>query len=323
MRTILTLALLTLAVGGAAHSQSGILPVPALGYVHDKEGRSLRPILGIPGAATVGEPIPLPFSITLAVVAPRLDCTLVRTGDTSKVVLIRNLGREISWTEIDGVSAEVDQIVLSNSGRSAAVYAGAAVHVIGGLPDNPAVMRTVDVAGVPVRAMAVSDDGRLLAAAIANETDDVLRVNDADTGAWKDLGPSGRVTSVAFARNGRDLAVSADGPAAVSLIRQIESAAEWRPVLGEADGLVSPAAVRFAGDSRLLIATAGGVIVAQLSDNSRVELKCGCTPTVLEELDSGSTFRLTDFSREPIWILHDSEEGARLLFVPPPEVRVQ
>jgi hypothetical protein len=320
MRTVLTVVLFTLAVAGNTRSQSGNFSVPALGYVHDKETRSLRPILGIPGAATIGDTIRLPFAITLAAIAPRLNCALARIEDTSKLVLVRNLGSEISWTEIDGIRPEADRIVLSHSGRSAAAYGVTAgvVHVISGLPDHAAVTRTVDLTDAQVRAVAVSDDGRLVAVAFGNETGDVLRVNDGESGTWKDLGLSGRIRSMVFAPNGNDLAVWADGPAAVSIIRDVAATAEWRLVIGEADGLAAPAAVRFVGDSRLLIAASRAVTVVQLGDNSRFELNCACTPTTLEELDGGSTFRLTDLSQGPIWLLHNSDEGSRLLFVPPP-----
>jgi hypothetical protein len=315
MRTRLLLSFATLLCAEAARAQNGNFSVPALGYVHDKEGRSLRPILGVPGAATVGDPLPSDFPITLAAIAPRLDYVLARAENQSKLLLIRHPGGDVSWSEIDGVNADADQIVLDDSGRSAAVYSTGAgtVQVIAGLPDNPSVTRTIDAGGVRPGAMALSADGRLLAAAFG----DVLRVIDLETGNWKDLGAAGTVTSLAFAPNGRDLAVAAANPAAVWLIRDAASTADRRPVLGEADGLPTPAGVRFAGDSRLLIAAGSAVTVVQLADNSRVDLKCACAPAVLEQLES-STFRLTDLSRGPLWILHESDEGSRLLFVPPP-----
>jgi hypothetical protein len=106
----------------------------------------------------------------------------------------------------------------------------------------------------------------------------------------------------------------------VSIIKDLAGAAEWRSVAGEPDGVMSPAAVRFSGDVALWIAAASGVTLVQLGDNSRTDLRCACKPTSLTELESGSTFRLNELSKEPIWVLQESPEGPKLLFIPPPVV---
>jgi hypothetical protein len=114
-----------------------------------------------------------------------------------------------------------------------------------------------------------------------------------------------------------DIGIAADSPAAIWVIRDAGSSAEWLPVAGESDGIISPTAIRFSGDTGLRIATATGVTLIQLSDNSRSDLRCGCRPTTLVEMETDSTYRLTQLSREPMWLLHESSEGPRLVFVPP------
>jgi hypothetical protein len=170
-----------------------------------------------------------------------------------------------------------------------------------------------------VRATAISDNGRFLVAAFETDSENstVLRVHDADTGSWKDLGPAARVAAIAFAPNGNDIAVAADSPSAISVIRDISGTAEWRLVAGEAEGVTSPTSIRFSRDGALWIAAGSGVVLVQLSDNTRTELRCACKPTSLTELESGSTFRLNELSRDPVWVLQESAEGPKLLFIPP------
>ena len=311
---------------GTIHTVAGQdtnFSVPALGYVHDRDTRSLRPIRGVLGAATFGAPLSLPFSIAAAVVAPRLDYALAKSDDRTSLVLIRGLGGEPGAQELLGVPAGEGVVALANNGRAAASYSAAAasIHVLTGLPEQTSIRQPIDTGGSPVRAIAVSDTGRFVAAAFENgEASTVVRVYDSESGAWRELGPASRVTALAFAPSGTDLAVTSDSPSSVSIIRDVAGAAEWRVVSGEADAIVAPSAVRFAGDSGLWIAGASGVTHVQLTDNARLELRCACKPTVLAELESGSMFRLTELSREPMWVLQQSDEGPKLLFIPPPAV---
>jgi hypothetical protein len=215
-------------------------------------------------------------------------------------------------------------IALSRSSRVAAVYTSGAnrVQVITGLPEQFSVQRSLETGGARIHAIAVSDSGRFLVAAFdtGSENSTLLRLHDAQTGSWKDLGPASRVTSIAFSPNDIDVAVAADFPAVVSLIRDIGGAAEWRRLTTETEGLTGVAAVRFRSESALWIATRSSVALVQLGDNSRAELRCPCQPTGFMELAGGSTFRLTELSRAPVWVLHESEEGPRLIFIPPPYV---
>jgi hypothetical protein len=146
----------------------------------------------------------------------------------------------------------------------------------------------------------------------------MLRAHDGESGTWLDLSPAAHVTALAFASNGRDIAVADSKPASVSVLRNIEAISGITPVVTGTDGLATPSAVRFGNDSRMLIATASGVTIVQLNDNTRFDIACGCVPTALEELDGIFTFRVTDLTREPLWLLNESTDGLQLVFVPPP-----
>jgi hypothetical protein len=308
----------------ALRAQPVSFTVPGLGYVFDKSGGSLRPIRGMAGAATIGEALALSSPLSGAVIVSRLDYAIARTEDHSTLVLIRNLSGEPVSSEIEGIPREADLVALSNSGRYAAIFSSREgwVRVISGLPDAPTIASTYDAAGARITALAISDDAVTVVAAFAIEAGEeppagVLRVHGRESGGWQELGPAARVQSIAFAPNGRDVAVVDTVRASVSLVRSATAGAGVVPVLQQVDGTPAPVAARFVSDTRLLVATATGVVSLNLSDNTRSDVACGCTPTGVDELDNG-TFRLTELSDKPIWILYDSTEGMQLAFIPPP-----
>jgi hypothetical protein len=272
----------------------------------------------------MGEPLVLPAALTGAAISSRLAYAIARTDSLSGLVLVRNLGAEVAWSELDGTTRDADLISLSNSGRHAAIYNASegSVRVIGGLPDAPAPAGTYDISGSRLTAIAISDDGRILAASFAagsaDNTSGTLRVLTSETGVWRDLAVVARIQSIVFAPNGQDVAIVDAGAASVSLIRGVAAGGNITTILPQTEAAAMPVAARFTSDSRILIATANGIAAFNLADNTRSDLVCGCTPTGIDELDNGSAFRLTEVSKLPMWILHESTEGMQLVFVPPP-----
>jgi hypothetical protein len=50
---------------------------PVAGFVRDGRARGIRPLNGMPGSATQGSPLPLPFSVGLSAISARLDFALM------------------------------------------------------------------------------------------------------------------------------------------------------------------------------------------------------------------------------------------------------
>ncbi|HEY1217850.1 MAG TPA: hypothetical protein VGF03_02855, partial [Bryobacteraceae bacterium] len=67
---------------------------PRLGLVFDRAAGGLRPISGIPGAATTGEPLALGLTISRAEISPAQDAALVLNARSSSVALIRASGSD-------------------------------------------------------------------------------------------------------------------------------------------------------------------------------------------------------------------------------------
>ena len=54
---------------------------PVSGYIFDSAARGLRPVLGMPGASLLGDPLDFGLPLTSVSVAPRQDAALVTATD--------------------------------------------------------------------------------------------------------------------------------------------------------------------------------------------------------------------------------------------------
>src|SRR5947209_2943880 len=165
-----------LLVAGFAQAQQGQIDGPISGYVFDKPARALKPVLGIPGASVLGNPVQFNFPIAAAYVAPHQDAAIVLGADRVVHVFKLNAGAA-SEVAVNGISLTPDSVAFSPSGTAAALNAGGRVQLVTGLPDSPAPAGTVDARGsqegalsvrphphrsMAAEVMAVSDDGTIL-----------------------------------------------------------------------------------------------------------------------------------------------------------------
>ena len=70
--------------------------------------------------------------------------------------------------------------------------------------------------------------------------------------------------------------------------------------------------------SKLYVASssAQGVVIFDLSANSRSFIACDCTPSMLVPM--GSLFRLNEFGSAPLWLFDAGAPAPRIVFVPAP-----
>ena len=157
------------------------IQAPTLGYVPDTELAAVRPILGIPGAATLGEALDLGVAIDAVAVSPRQDYILALSNHHPVLVLPDGSG---SLSLVRESASTVDRIVLSPSGSAAALMDsdGRTIQVIAGLPQAPYLARTAAAPtayGSPT-VVAVSDDASLLLAAFSDSGAVFLLTEDAE-----------------------------------------------------------------------------------------------------------------------------------------------
>jgi len=316
----LLLAILLAAMSACAADDSARISGPVLGYVVDPDAAGVRPIHGIPGAATLGPLLNLGSEIHRAAIAQQTGHLLAVVGEDRQVMLYRNLAGEVSAAPLADAPPAPDRILLSPSGSAAALLYNdrGLLAVLTGLPEAPAVHRTLELASLPAgaRVWAVSDDGaRLLVSASAGETEAVSLV-DAE-GNLRLLLSAGPTTAAGFLA-GSDEVVLADGLR--NTVYWVRGEGEVIPLAGEKEGISGPVAVSISRDNRRVFvanAGAGTVVVLDLAGGAPSVFACDCTVTGLERMQGNAVFRLTDLSGDPMWLLDGDAPEARVVFVPP------
>ena len=177
-RLLLQMVMAVLLAGVAAAQSGTALSGPTMGLVFDSSQSALRPIRGIPGAASLGDAVNPGFALASATVSPRQDYALALRADDSSVVLVRAGGASAAIT---GARPAPALMVFSPAGTAAALYNSGAgrVQILTGLPDAAAVQNDVDISALagPVAALAVDNAGTsLFLAAGAAEAVSLYRV---------------------------------------------------------------------------------------------------------------------------------------------------
>ena len=282
---------------------------PVMGVVIDGRGHALRPLLGVPGAAVVGDAVKAALPLTPDAVSPSGEFAVVWTG-----------GREAVWTP-DGSLQPFRQlpagrfaVALSPRGTAAGFDSPSEglVRVIAGLPATSSDVSEVrlDTVGGACANLAVSDDGALLLC--SSGTDAVV------LGASGELAriPFGAaVNALAFVPGSHD-ALIADGAEAF-LARSVDahgSATRLNPGLD----MISSAAVTTDG-TRALLADAGSgkLSILPLAPGAQpTVLDCQCALEGLVRINS-SVYRLGGYSGSAMRLLDTRSTPPRIVVVTP------
>lgn len=309
-------AYLLLFAAAAACAQNGSLNAPLAGYVFDNGAHAMRPVMGIPGAATIGAPLDWGDTLNAAYAAPKSDSFIGVASDGS-THLFANSSGTIGEVSLPGLMASPARVAFSPQGTALVLYASGQAQIVTGLPGSPALAATVTLKTPAADgqrhiapALAVSDDGQLVLAAgsglvqLAAANGAVSPVMQAQTGA-----------AVAFAPGSHDAAIAARGTGAL-LIRDVAGSAIQQSLASDGQAFNAIAGIGFSADGStvyLASASAKSIAVFDLT-GGRTDLTCSCTPAELTPM--GAAFRLTELSADPLWLLDTSVAGPRIVFVP-------
>ncbi len=293
---------------------------PSLGYIFDESAGALRPILGIPGAASVGDPIDAGVPLHSAVVSPRQDIALATAGDDQHVLTISlAAGAAPTAQPLDGVPAAPDRIFFSAGGTTAGLYyrSDGTVRLVTGLPNAPIAGPSVNVAvaGGPITALAVSDTGAVLAAGGTDPSSVYLLLAGSDPRLLLSVRHAAGVT---FLNHNSDVLIADDLDNKVHLVRDPAGQAT-AILLGDAEsGIDGPVAVAASSDDqRAVVANSGSgaITTLDLGSGAANSIGCDCAPSGLVPM-FGSTFRLTGMTSGPLWMLDGDGSDAHTFFVP-------
>jgi len=280
----------------AALAQDGTqIGGPVSGTVLDHGSGSLRPMLGVPGAAYLGAG--LVAGVDAAAISPDGEVALaVSQGKLQWISGLRELAP--AGVPVDGAIDGADRLAWSPDGSFAAAYSSRSgqAQVLRIASRVPAAGPPIDIA-LPVTALAVSASGDLVAGAEGG----VYLI--AAGAAPRLLAAAARPASLAVRGSTLYVADSAAG----SILR-VDNFATAAAASVFTDGVPSPVGVALSSDGkRLLAASRDGKFVgvwdlASGSSGGHVELDC--VPTELRA-----------FGGRDIWLLNPDSVGTDPLYV--------
>jgi hypothetical protein len=303
---------------GLALAQQGKIAGPISGYVFDPSVRALRAVVGVPGAATIGNPIDLGFSASGIWVSPLLDSAVAAGTDGSVHFLRLNAGA-LSEVSFSGAATAPQSVTFSPTGSAAALFSRSQAVIVTGLPNSPTVSGTIDLVADFARpsrlpalhrvATAVSDDGAYLLRASGGS---VILYGVA--GSHSVVGDG---TDVAFAPSGHKAAMADLAGAGVVIFDDVVSANGRKVLAGPNASLQSSAGLSFSADGQKLFLvnlTSRSVVSFDLASSSQESITCRTAPQTLVRM--GTTFRLNDLGTDPLWLLDTAPAEPQVVFVP-------
>ncbi|MCS7316187.1 MAG: hypothetical protein RMI94_02565 [Bryobacterales bacterium] len=295
--------LLACLLAGAAAAQTLQIEGPISGFVFDKLSGSLRPILGLPGAAYVGEPVVA--GLDWASVAPGGSAALVSRDNV--LYRVDHLARLAPvFQPVENVRLNPDDAAWSDDGSVAAIYSARSglAQVIRNARAGPAAGEPLELGAVT--ALAVDREGRL----IAGTAEGVCLFGETGRTA---LLPGVRAGVLTVA--GSSLFVAASG----EVWRVEEYAAQPRPLVVAVTA--DPVGLALSSDGRrLFIAQRTGcnVLVHDLASRTPVaELGLDAEPSTLIRLSGADLWLLrpSHSLAEPLLVLKTEPEPS-VWFIP-------
>jgi WD40 repeat protein len=184
-------------------AQPATLSGPVEAFTFDAPTRSLRAVIGFPGAASFGPA--LLDNLDLASMAPGQSYGIV--FESGKCLFVSSLGsKKISAAAIAGVTAHPDGMVWSADGSLAILYSrsGGWFQTIAGFPNAPAAGTLVDVSSLRGSLTTVASDapGKQIAVAVSGDNGGVY---EASAGSFTPLASMAQPVSLSFSMDGQTL----------------------------------------------------------------------------------------------------------------------
>lgn len=307
----------------------GTLSGPTLGLFFDPKAHAIRPIWGIPGSATAGQPVDVGFPLAAGVISPSQDYALVVSGEGSmSAITFPSSGP--SAQAISGVAAKPDRMVTSPGGKSAALYysSSASAQILTNLPDSPQMARQVDLSTLPNApdVIAISDDGSLLLAGVHENADGSPAQGEVflftpDGPAPQSIASVQHASAIAFLAKSHDALLADDVANSVTLVSDVANGANvaWAFTSQQ---LLAPDSVQASPDRQSFLAgSSTNSIVAMLdaSGSNAVVVACTCAPAEFRPLNAAATYQITEPASGLLWVFDGSMAGPRAFFVPIPD----
>lgn len=290
---------------------------PLVGYFWSDTDHAFRPIQGVLGNATIGDPIDAGFEVTQALPLDERHI-LGSTTDEGSLLVIGTATLPFTKSVVGGAPANPSLAVRSAKGTAAVLYYAAErkIRVVAQLTSKPRLAESIDVPpGLEeITQMAVSDDGRLVIYAASQPNQDVL-YSWTSTSSHRLVTILQRVTGIALLQNG-DAIVSDSQENAVYYVAAPTRSAAKLLLADDRIGVSNPTGVAVI-DDRVYITNASARTVLVLTSSGQVlrSLACNCEPAGLYPFGA-SVYRLSERVDQTIYLLKIGATDDRIVFVP-------
>jgi hypothetical protein len=302
-----------------AHAQSGSqtgLALPGLGFAYDAGLHAIRPILGIPGASTIGDPLDPGVSAGLSAISPRQNFALLIGADDAIVRMLSLESGDLHTSILSGAMAGPQQIIFSPSGGTAGLYQQnpAKLQIFTHLPQEPVLAHEIDTTAMAGETLssAISDDGEL----VLILTGQALWLSRAG-GMPVQLPAPDSISAFNFERGGYHAALATrDGH--LYLLQDLATGPNFRILAPSDDRTSDPVAVQFSPDgTRVFLAARQGTVAGfGIQTEWSAFISCGCKPSGLSPLDSRTLIRLNEIADGPLMLLDTAGPDLQVWFVP-------
>jgi hypothetical protein len=274
------------------------------GFIFDSPSSSIRPVLGVPGAAMLGSPVA--HDIDAAEIAPGGDRAVVSKG--GRLYLISGLrSGSVDWTPISGIStgiSKIDQVVWNSASSAAALYSSdAGALLLIRIPGDGSLEEfSLDVAslGSAMGPILVDRDGRYLVAMTASEPAALYVLDRQSTP--KRIAQFDRPGPMCFAGKERDVLVTDASRRQIVSIQDVFGTAGAVPFGALPDGVTTPVGLAVSpGDTHAFVADKASKRIAVYETGTR---------NMIDQipLDTEPAF-LKQFSRDSLFLLNGSASG--------------
>lgn len=319
-RLVLTFGALT--ISGWAQPSAGVAG-PVTGFIFDAQAGAVRPMLGIPGAAYLGNGVG--SGLDAASVAPDGSAALAVQQRGGKLVLYTGLrNARPTSVVVAGAMAGPDQFAWTADASAAAVYSRAGQgQMLTGLGQSPVVGAPIDLSSLPGQVTALAFDGERLILAVASADAGGIYLASAAAGVQR-IAPAVSPSAIALAGSSLFFSDSQS-----QQIFQVQNYARTPGVVVFANdsGINSPVGLQVSTDGqRLFAANAGNrkLAVYDIPSRAPVEsLDLAFTPTRLDLFGDPSVFLMNSSGQGPLYVARDGGpgKGAAVYFVPAPPHR--
>lgn len=295
------------------------IAIPHSGIAFDEDSKTFRPVLGVPGAAMLGDALNLHGNLHNINTCSQQQFAVATAGREGVVTLIRLDNLQSSEVSASLITSP-NRIVLSEGCSAAAIYSQPVnrLQIVTGLPSKPVLAAdlTLDLPN-SVSSLAVSDDGKSVIAAVPGKAIYLI------PSAGRPVSLMPILEDAVVAMRGTEDAIVADRSAnTVTLISNVGGAPASTVLARSDDGIKVPSGVWFDTRTAMVIVASSGngkVNLLPVSGGTAEVIDCHCQLGGLSRLTDRTYHLQSSAVNEPLRILDLGAKPARVVFVASPE----